>query len=234
MTDWQDPNEMFDKDTNWICLSVCLSVYLSICYACGCLAVCHSLTKWGSGSMKVWQWRHRGNLRERNARRRIAERGWETGRTQSDGWRNETRQEEEKAALWGTSVCCERRATAWKHRHCRSLHQPAFHRRDSHLNYILICNTTILAHIPGYITLQAKSWPKSANQPLWLWYEFYSAYQHWSMWSTAAKCCQVNFEGLDIGLWCLYLSLSLLYRWLCECLWRMESRNHVSTGKLTF
>lgn len=85
--------------------------------------------------------------------------------TQIDGVGEMQRGRKKKDALRGMSVCYEHRATAWKRRHCCSLHQPAFHHRDSHLNCILICNTTILTHIPSYITLQAKSWPQSAKQP---------------------------------------------------------------------
>lgn len=40
---------------------------------------------------------------------------------------------------------------------CCSLRLPASRYCDSRLNHVLICNTTILAYKPGYITLRAKS-----------------------------------------------------------------------------
>lgn len=63
------------------------------------------------------------------------------------------KKKEREAALWGASVCYQPGSGDI----CCSLHLPASHCRDSSLNHFLICNTTILAYKPGYITLRAKS-----------------------------------------------------------------------------
>lgn len=63
------------------------------------------------------------------------------------------RKEERPAALWGASVCYR----AGSGDICCSLHLPASHHRDSSLNHFLICNTTIPAYKPGYVTVRAKS-----------------------------------------------------------------------------
>lgn len=120
----------------------------------------------GSGSIFKCGNVDSGNLRKLNVGKRIAARGWtKKGELKPMGKeRNEMSQEEKRTFLLGMSVCCEHRATAWKHRQCRSLHQPAFHHHDSCMNCNLICNTIILAHIRGYITLRAKSWPQSAEK----------------------------------------------------------------------
>lgn len=75
-----------------------LSIYLSISFVClsWCLAVCHSETKWGSGSIKVWQWQHQG----KNCKKQKSG-AWVRKGENTDWWggRNETRQEEERLRL---------------------------------------------------------------------------------------------------------------------------------------
>lgn len=165
--------------------SICLSVSVSLCplYACGCLSPCHSATKWGSGSIKVWQRRHRGIFECEMSETEYLSAGEKQGEKHKlMGWEKWNEAGGEKTALRGTSVCYEPQPDNTD-AGC-SLHQPAFHHRDFHLNRTLICNTTILAYIPRYITLHAKSWPQSAKQPLSLWYQLYTRYNHWSVSST--------------------------------------------------
>ena len=151
------------------CLSVslCLSFSFSLS-VCVCLLVWHFVTVTLNGEVKALKCgdkQHWGVFEKKeNGSTSTAEWGQEKGRTHTDEGRGEMKRGKKKktpTTLWGTSVCCEHGATAWKHRHCRSLHQPPFHRPDSHLNCNLICNAIILAHIPSYVTLRAKSCPRS-------------------------------------------------------------------------
>lgn len=167
MTDWQDPNEILDTETNRDHLSLCVSdLCLSVC-----LVFCQFVTVRLNGEVETLKCGN-GAIREikktkcKKQNSRVWVRDWEN--TNWWGRREMKWGKKKKTTLWGISVCYEHRATAWKHRHCRSLHQPAFHHRDFQLNCNLICNTIILAYIPGYITLWAKSWPQSAKQLLLL------------------------------------------------------------------
>lgn len=91
-------------------------------------------------------------------------RNWAGGATDGVG---ETRQEE-KTRLSGAHLSVQSAEPQPENTDAGcSLHQPASHRhRDFHLNRTLICNTMILAYIPCYVTLNTKSWPQSAKQPL--------------------------------------------------------------------
>lgn len=122
-----------------------------------------------------------GKLRKQNVRNNSKPWAREGENTNWWGRRAMKRGKKRKSTLWGMSGCYEHRDIAWKHRHCCILHQPVFHHRDFHLNCNLICNTIILAYIPGYITLRAKSWPQSAKQLLLLWSKLLISTEVWSM-----------------------------------------------------